>query len=245
MTTTERIAAATFFMLAVLPLRSAQAQIAGSFDGTLSGKKIPQTLAASATFSQVGSQITGTIALPGDLAKFGGAYLLQGKATPKRIKVSGGGGTGGFLRWTAKISGTTLKGNVKIKAPGAKLVGSLAFTQNPPFATDGSSCDAVYDQNKTLFDDQLMTSVFSLCGTCHAPGFQAAATRLHIDAVDPRATARLVALFVDSANPTASRIAQKPLDLVPHGGGAQFPPGGAEDMLLEQWVGLVAAAHCN
>ena len=90
-----------------------------------------------------------------------------------------------------------------------------------------------------------MTTVFSLCGTCHAPGFQAAATRLRIDALDPRATARLVALLVDGADPTASRIVEKPLNLVPHGGGPQFAPGGAEDLLLEQWVGLVAQAHCN
>jgi hypothetical protein len=185
------------------------------------------------------------VALPGDLATFGGTDLVQGKATPKRIRVSGGGGTGAFLKWAAKITGTSLTGTLKVKAPGAKLAGSLTFVQNPAFASNGSTCDAVYVQNQTLFTDQVLAQALGVCSTCHAAGLQASATRLRVDAADPLATARAVALFVDTGNPSASLILAKPRDLVPHGGGAQLTPGSPEDLLLEQWVALVAAAGCN
>jgi hypothetical protein len=81
------------------------------------------------------------------------------------------------------------------------------------------------------------------CGTCHAPGLQAAATRLHVVANDPLATARAVALFVDSSSPSASRILEKPLNLLPHGGGVQLDAAGAQT--LGQWAALVAQAQCN
>ena len=79
----------------------------------------------------------------------------------------------------------------------------------------------------------------------HEPGLQAGATRLHVDTNDPLATARAIALLVDSADPSASRILEKPLNLVPHGGGLQITPGSTQDQILSQWVGLVAQANCN
>jgi hypothetical protein len=62
---------------------------------------------------------------------------------------------------------------------------------------------------------------------------------------DALATARSLAPFVDSANPDGSRILEKPLALVPHGGDQQIAPGSSEDQMLRQWVGLIAAAGCS
>jgi hypothetical protein len=184
------------------------------------------------------------VALPGDLATFGGAYLVVGKVTPKRVKVSGAGPGGLVFKWNAKILGDTLTGKAKVRGPGKKLLGTLAMTRNV-FASDGSSCDAVYNANQTLFDDQVLGQALTTCTSCHAPGLQAAATRLHVTPGDPLATARAVALFVDSASPSTSRILAKPLNLVPHGGGVQLQTGSAEAQTLAQWVDLVAQAHCN
>jgi len=241
----RRIALLTLAIAGVWSQHPAQAQIQGSFDGSLTGKKITQPVAVAAVLAQVEKAISGTVALPADLATYGGDYLVQGKATAKRIKVSGRGGTGAVFRWNAKITGSILKGNAKLKAPGTKaLAGSLTMTENA-FTSDGSSCDNVYHANQAFFVDQVLGKAMLICGTCHAPGLQAAATRLHVDATNPLATARLVALCVDSANPPASRILQKPLNLIPHGGGAQLVSGSPEELILEQWVNLVAQAHCE
>jgi hypothetical protein len=83
------------------------------------------------------------------------------------------------------------------------------------------------------------------CGTCHAPGLQAAATRLHVQAADPLGTARGVALMVDPANPGGSRLLAKPLALLPHGGGSQIMPGGTQEQILTQWIDLLVQAQCN
>ena len=132
-----------------------------------------------------------------------------------------------FSRANLKATGSTLRGKVKIKLPGRKLAGTATLTQNPP-TSDGSSCDAVYQANQALFDDQVLDDALTICATCHAPGFEAEATRLRVDLIDPLATARSVGRFVDSANPAASKLLAKPLNLVPHGGGVQITPDSAE-----------------
>src|SRR5690348_17939562 len=66
-----------------------------------------------------------------------------------------------------------------------------------------------------------------------------------VDLSDALASARSLAPFVDSANPDASRILEKPLMLVPHGGGLQLTAGSTEEQNLRQWVHMVAAAACN
>ena len=90
-----------------------------------------------------------------------------------------------------------------------------------------------------------VTTLLTSCTACHAPGLQAQATRLHVTASDPLTTARDVALLVDASNPSASRILEKPLNLVPHGGGMQLMAGSPQAQILEQWIDLVAQAHCN
>jgi hypothetical protein len=222
---------------------AARADVTGSFDGTLTAKKLAQVPSAAATFTQSGKLVTGTVALPRDLDGFGGEYVVNGTATPKKLKVSGGG-PNGDLRWTAKIVGDTLQGKAKVKGLGGKLAGKLVVTRNV-FTSDGSACDAVFTTNQSVFVDQVLGVALTACTSCHQPGLQAGSTRLHVLPADPLATARAVALMVDAGNPSASRLIEKPLNLVPHGGGLQLVPGGAGETALRQWIDLVAAAHCN
>jgi hypothetical protein len=230
----------------VLVAQAAGAQLRGSFDGMIVGKKLPQTYAASAVFIQNGKFANGTMALPADLPTFGGSYLVQGKATAKKLAVKGGGGLGGgFLKYTAKLSGSTLKGKVTIKAPHAKpFHGTLTYTENV-VTTDGSSCDGVYNANQQFFTEMVLHTAMSICSTCHASGLQADGTRLSVEPIDPLATARSMVEFIDSANPSQSLILLKPQNLVPHGGNVQILPNSTELQILTQWVQMVAAAHCN
>ena len=228
---------------AVASVHPARADVTGSFDGSVSGKRTPLVSVAGAV-SQAGTALSGTIALPADLAVLGGAYLVNGKATPKRVKLSGTGPLGAKLVWTAKITGDTLRGKMRVKGPGAKLAGTLTMTRNVSTG-DGSGCDAVFAANETVFVDQVLGQALTSCTTCHAPGLQAAATRLHVLRADPLSTARNIAELVDSADPASSRILEKPLNVLPHGGGPQLVAGSAQALILREWVDLVAAAHCN
>jgi len=223
---------------------TARAQVTGSFDGTVTGPRVTTPLNASAALLQMGPFVTGTLALASVPPDFAGIYTLTGKATKKRVKVSGVSATGALLKWKAKIAPGLLQGNAKVKGSAGKLKGKLALTMNVATG-DGSGCDAVYAGNTTFFADQVMAQVLDACTTCHVSGGQAATTRFQVTAADPLATARSMASLIDAANPDGSRILQKPLDLLPHGGGVQITAGSAEEAILRQWVELVAAASCS
>jgi hypothetical protein len=235
-------AAVAVLALGTLAAASALADVTGSYDGSLTPKKTTPS-AASAVFTQTGTAVSGTIALPANLTSFGGAYLVQGKATPKKVKVTGIGTNGVTFKYTGKITGTSVSGKAKLKGAAGKLKGMLALTLNP--ATDGSTCDTVYTDNQTFFDDQVLGVALHACESCHGPGLQAGSTRLHVDPNDPLATARAIAPLVDSVSPSTSRILGKPLNVLPHGGGQQIVPSSSEEQILTQWVDLVAAAACN
>ena len=206
----------------------ARADVTGSSDGQITGRKVVQPIAASAVFSQSGRVVSGTVAIGGD---FAGAYLVHGIATPRRVRVSGTE-NGALLKWVGKITGDAMQGRVRLKAAGSKLVGTLALTKNPPVA-DGTSCDAVFNANQTTFTDQVLHNALVSCTACHVPGGQAADTRFHVDATDALATARAIVPFVDAANPDASRIIEKPIDLIPHGGEQQIAPGSTQETALQ------------
>src|SRR5262249_16474340 len=153
----------------VLVAQAAGAQLHGSFDGMIVGKKLPQGYAASAVFTQNGKLANGTMALPADLPTFGGAYLVQGKATAKKLTGKAGGGLGnGVLKYTAKLSGSTMKGKVTIKVPHAKpFSGILTYTENV-VTTDGSVCDGVYNAHHQFFTDMVLGTAMVICSSCHA-----------------------------------------------------------------------------
>jgi hypothetical protein len=207
-------------------------------------KRVGAPIAVAATVSQVGRFASGTIALPADLAGLGGAYLVQGTGTTRRLKLSGRGGPGATLVWRPKIDGDVLSGKARLKGAGVRLAGTLVMTRNAS-SGDGAGCDGVFTSNEAFFVNQVLGQALTACTTCHAPGLQAQATRLHVLPGDPLATARAVAELVDAADPAASRILEKPLNVLPHGGGAQLQAGSAGEQLLAEWVALVAQAHCN
>jgi len=222
----------------------AEAQMIGSYDGGASGRKITSPIAAAAVFEQSGKTISGTIAVDGDQTTIGGAYLVNGKATPKRVKVKGINGNGAKLVWSGKLGTSGATGKAKLKGPGAKLAGTLALTVNPP-AADGASCDAVYTANAETFTEQLMDKALVPCTSCHVAGAQAGATRFHVVADDPLATARAVAEMIDAANPSASRLLAKPMLALPHGGGQQVFDGTDEAESLLAWATLLAGSGCR
>lgn len=244
MTSTRTHLATVVLAAALAGASPVRADVTGSYDGTLTPKKSTETMAASAVLSQTDRTLAGTVALAPDLETFGGAYLVAGKATKKRVKVQGTGPGGALLKFRGKITGVALRGKLKVKAPGAKLRGVLALTLNPPLA-DGTPCDGVYTANQTFFDDQVQGQALSACTSCHEPDLQAAATRFQVDLIHPLTTARLIASLVDAADPPASRILQKPLNVLPHGGGQQLQPGSNAEQILTQWVDLIANAACN
>lgn len=242
--TTGRWMVCTAALLGV-GLGVAWADVTGSYDGQISGAKVPAPVAAAAALSQSGTFLMGTIAVAGDpTTAFGGAYLVSGKAKPKKVTAKGTSPTGVKLKWTGKIVGDVVQGKATLKAPGRKLVGTLALTRNLS-TSDGSACDSVYTQNTTLFTTQVLGQALTPCLSCHVAGGQASATRLRLATADPLATARSIALQVDSANPLASRILTKPTGVLPHGGETQITVGSAAETTLKQWINLVAAASCN
>jgi hypothetical protein len=223
---------------------TAQADVTGSYDGGLTPKGSTALIATAAVFSQVEKVVMGTVALPSDLASFGGEYLVTGKATSKKVKVSGTGLNGVLFKYKGKIVGEVLQGKAKLKGSGGKLKGTLAITRNA-LAGDGSGCDAVYTANEAFFVEQVLGMALASCAACHGTGLQAGATRLHVDFGDPLATARQIAPLVDSASPSTSRVLQKPLNVLPHGGGQQIFPASNQEQILTQWADLIADAACN
>jgi mono/diheme cytochrome c family protein len=111
---------------------------------------------------------------------------------------------------------------------------------------DTSSCDSVFVDNQDFFTTQVMDGVFQpICSACHVPGGQAAATRLHVVAGDPAATAHSTFALIDHATPANSLLLEKPLARVPHGGGQQITEGSSQAQALAGWADLVAQANCS
>jgi mono/diheme cytochrome c family protein len=102
------------------------------------------------------------------------------------------------------------------------------------------ACGAEY------FAAEPMPRVFApICAQCHVAGGLAQGTRLRVTAGDPVATARTAIGLVDPSDPTHSLLLLKPRGDVPHGGGRRITPGSAEELALQQWIGLVTAPDCQ
>jgi hypothetical protein len=221
----------------------AHADLTGSYDGRITARKLAQPIDGAAVLSQAGGAVTGTLALAGDPASFGGAYLVTGRATAKRLKVSGVL-NGAKIMWRAKIAAGTLQGVVRVRGAGRKLAGIFVLVPNGP-AANGTPCDAVFTQNQTLFVDDVLGKALVSCTACHVAGGQAQATRFRVTPGDALATARSIAPLIDAADPAASRILGKSTATLPHGGGQQILPRSTQEQSLRQWADLIAQAHCN
>jgi mono/diheme cytochrome c family protein len=222
----------------------APVSLTAAYDGQLAVARPPQTLAAAGVLTQTGHTLAGTIALQADDPTLSGVYLVAGRVVAKRVRILGRNSTGAVLVWHGRVTADGVAGHARVKSGAAKRRGRLVLGRRVSTG-DGSNCDAVFSQNQTFFTDQVMAQVLvPVCATCHVAGGQAQATRLRVTLNDPLATARTVAQLIDPAQPSASLILNKPLAIVPHGGGQQVTPGSMHAQILQQWVDIVARAGC-
>ena len=222
----------------LLAVATAHADLTASYDGTLTGGGDTAVIAGALT--QNGVAVSGTLAVQAADASLAGVYWVGGQLRGKRLTLSGSNASGMRLRWRALVKRTdTLQGRAKVKGP-ARAKGMLVLTRrsaDPPTSTP-QSCDSSY------FTTQVISRVLQpICANCHVPGGAAQSANFRVTAGDPRATQESVDRNIDVANPTESRILQKPLNLLPHAGGRQISPGSEEEQILAHWVDLVVTGR--
>jgi mono/diheme cytochrome c family protein len=218
----------------------ARADLTASYDGELRTGR-------ARTVAVVGALVesNGTVTASVDVALTdprGGVYFLSGFRHGRHIVLRGINGAGSRLAWHATIRRTELSGVARLSLRRHRAHGSLvlrvrAVTPPPP---PSKTCDSAY------FRDVVMKQVLvPICGQCHVPGGIAQGANFRVTASDPVATEESVALNIDTADPSASRLLQKPLATIPHGGGQQIVPGSSADQILSHWVDLVASGQCG
>jgi len=222
----------------------ARGDVTGPYAGQFVIARPAQTFDAAGALTQSGRALSGTLVLGVSDATLAGAYLVNGTMAGKRLRLSGANAGGARLVWRGVVSGEQAVGKARVRHAGTRLKGKLVLARRTT-VSNGSGCDAVFTQNQTFFTSQVMDQVLlATCAACHVPGGQAQATRLQVVRGDPLATARAVALLIDTATPAASLLLQKPLAAVPHGGGQQITPGSPQERILRQWADLVTAGAC-
>ncbi len=225
--------------------RDARADLTATYDGSLTLKTTGEVSVLAGSLVQAGSGLSGSVAITMADPSASGVYFVAGtvKAKGKRIALLGGNPFGTQLRYKGKVSGDTVSGKVKLQGAAGKVKGALSMYRRvvlPP-VTPPITCD------NPFFTGQVMGLVLQpVCGTCHIEGGAAASAAFRVTSADPLATMASVALQIDKANPSESRIVQKPLGLLPHSGGIQLLAGSEQYNVLQQWVNLVATdQHCD
>src|SRR5262245_19844939 len=181
--------------------------------------------------------VNGTLSISSDNVTLRGQYLVSGRAGASKARLRGMNASGVTLKWSGKAAGGGYSGKASVKGAGVKGKGPLALalaTPPPP------SCDS------SFFDVQVMERVMKpVCAACHAPGGPAELQggRLRVIANDPPATMQSVRALIDTNDPASSRLLQKPLGNLNHGGGAVLLQSSAEWGLLQQWAQLVASGQ--
>ena len=224
---------------------AARADLTGSYAGQLRVGRPPQTTAVAAVLTDASGALAGTVVLGLGEPALDGAYLVQGKQKGKHVKLRGTSPTGAQLMLRAVTSTATVTGKLRVRMAETRVKGRLELSRLPG-GDDGSSCDQVFVDNEQFFTTEVMGGVLvPVCAACHVPGGQAAATRLHVVAGDPAATAHSTTVLIDQTTPANSLLLAKPLARLPHGGGQQLTEGSTEAQALEQWATLVAQAECS
>jgi hypothetical protein len=239
MTGTRRWTQSLSLMLVVLAVSVAPAlamDVSGSYDGSLS---LPSRAAGTVagTLEQTGGSAHGTLAISVGDATLDGIYSVSGGAGGGKVSLSGGNAAGVHIKWTGKASPHGLTGPARLKGSTQKYKGTLTLAKRaaePP--PSSQTCDSPF------FTAQVMGRVLvPVCAACHVAGGAAAATNFRVTPNDPIATQTSVDGEIDTAHPDESRILQKPLNLIPHGGGQQLANGSPEIGILQQWVQLVSS----
>jgi hypothetical protein len=223
--------------LALLAAPARAAELTGAYDGSLVTPRAPTAASFAAAFAQRGATLTGTVAVTTATAALSGVYSVRGAVHGHNVVLRGDGPGGARLKWGAKVRGDLLRGKARLGGHAGRLRGVLTFVRRgaEPPAQPRQSCDNAF------FDGQVMGRVLKpICANCHVAGGAAQATNFRVTPNDALATQQSIAGLIDTSDPEHSRILEKPLAEIPHGGGQQLERSSAEFQILDQWVNLVA-----
>ncbi len=232
--------------VAVMALPASSAGAAGALDASYDGQFVVagthETAAVAGALGEANATLNGTVAIGLKDPLAAGVFYVHGTVKGTTLRLVGANGSRMQFRWKGTESGGTLVGKARLRGPKERMRGRLTLERRaavtPP--TGGTPCDPVY------FADPVMTSVLvPICSHCHAAGGIAQATSFRVTPADPAATQASTNLQVDVANPSASRLLEKPLALIPHGGGQQIAAGSTEEQVLAHWADIVAAGNCG
>ncbi|HLK10326.1 MAG TPA: hypothetical protein VKW76_03000 [Candidatus Binatia bacterium] len=219
------------------------ADLTGAYDGSL---VVPRSTAAASlagALEQRGGTLSGTVAITTASAGLSGVYYVRGKVRGRTVVLTGVGPGGVRFKWGGKARGDALRGQARLRGTGGRLKGLLTLVRRgaEPPAQPRQTCDS------SFFDGQVMGRVLKpICANCHVAGGAAQATNFRVTPDDPLATQQSIAGLIDVSDPESSRILEKPLAEMPHGGGQQLQRSSDEFKILDQWVNLVATnQQCN
>ena len=222
---------------------SARADLTAAYDGSLTMRRKEAPAVVAGALAQTGAALSGSIAIALPTPNGSGVYYVNGTVHGARVVLSGINSGGVRFRWRGKTNAPTVLGVARLAGKKVHVKGMLTLTRRvlQPPSNPPATCDS------SFFDGQVMGVVLQpICANCHVPGGAAAATNFRVTLGDPKTTQVSVDLMIDAAHPDQSRILQKPLAEIPHGGGQQLQPGSDAANILSQWVNLVATGQqCN
>ena len=226
------VGGACLVMLAVVGFPAAAG--AATYDGSvqLRGAAVA---AVTGTLDVSGTRLTGTLFLTAQGAAAATDFPVAGQLRRKHFVLSGKSDAG-RLRWQGAQRPTGFSGKLRVRGPSMRLRGTLALDAR---TSRSAGCDEVFRT------DVMGRVLVPICANCHRSGGAAAATRLQVVAADVAATESAVATVIDTSNPSASLLLQKPVGDLGHGGGAQIGRNGSEVAILRNWVDLVAQSQCG
>ncbi|HXJ32694.1 MAG TPA: c-type cytochrome [Candidatus Eisenbacteria bacterium] len=222
---------------------SAAVDLTASYEGQVTVAHSQETADVAGALQAFGSTVTGTLALGAMSMSASTIYTMQGRVRRRRVRLVGASTDGTRLVWLGKVTADGLRGRALLARPGMKVRGRMRLTRRTTDSSGGGgppACDNSY------FTDEVMPKVLvPVCQACHSATGQAAMTTFRVTPGDPLATQASVALHINVANPDASRILRKPLNLIPHGGGQRLVAGSPEEQILRHWVDLVVQGVCG
>lgn len=217
--------------------------LTASYEGTLTARKLAAASVAG-VLAQAGDAVAGTVALSGGDDGVNGVYTVTGGRRGAKLTLLGANTVGTRLKFVAKVvDENAFSGVARLKGATAKGRAVLALSRHvaSPPAQPREHCDSSF-----FTTDVMQRVLVPICAACHTSGGIAQHTSFRVTSTDALATQDSVALQIDLQDATQSRLLQKPLNVLAHGGGQQLQPGSDEYNVLLQWAQLVATdQQCN
>jgi len=235
------IAHATALLLGAVAARAlpaaTPASLAGTWQGTVTTAHARAHGTASGTLVQADASVTGTIDV--ELASGAASFAVAGVVRGARVRLRGSA-SGARIAWRARWDDATEAWRGRVVVRGGRRTARGLLVLAHPGAAVGVRCGDAY------FASDVMPRVMDrLCIHCHVPGGVAAGAAFRVTPGDATATATSALGQVDRADPSDSRIIEKPLAGVAHGGGRQIQPGSPEEQVLLAWIVLATAPGCD